>query len=79
MRHLWLPVATSIRSSCSRPIIGFVKHGDFSFTLGQSKGLGYVVADSLNAIAISSHRDKVLIRNTSSRQYKLAVLRVVVE
>ncbi|KAH1021528.1 hypothetical protein HUJ04_011032 [Dendroctonus ponderosae] len=76
MRSLWLPEPKTIRYSCIRPVIGFIKHGAFSFTFGQSKGLGYIAGSALTSLTA---KNKVLIRNPNSQKYKAAVLDIVVE
>ncbi|XP_044269655.1 ribonucleases P/MRP protein subunit POP1 isoform X2 [Tribolium madens] len=77
MRALWLPDATTIRYSCSREVVGFVSKGGFSFSIGKSAGTGYIISDSLPELI--NFRNRVLLRNTNSRQYKTATLRVIVE
>ncbi|XP_050296525.1 ribonucleases P/MRP protein subunit POP1 [Anthonomus grandis grandis] len=79
MRSLWLPEPETIRNSCSRPVMGFIKHGGFSYTLGQSKGLGYIAANSLQSLGTLGCRNKVLIRPPNSRVYRLAIISVVVD
>lgn len=79
MRKLWLPEPETIVKSCSRTVIGFIKHGGFSFALGQSKGLGYIAAGCLDVLAKLPQRNKVLIRNSNSRQYRLAIMNVILD
>ncbi|XP_066150642.1 ribonucleases P/MRP protein subunit POP1 [Euwallacea fornicatus] len=79
MRKLWLPEPQTIKDSCDRPVMGFIKHGAFSFTSGNSRGLGYIAADSLKALAGLARRDRVLIRNTNSRVYRLAKLDIIID
>ncbi|XP_030746018.1 ribonucleases P/MRP protein subunit POP1 [Sitophilus oryzae] len=79
MRKLWLPEAQSVKNSCSRNILGFVKKGGYCYSSGQSKGLGYVIGAALNTLGRRIFRNKVLVRNNNSRQYRLAVLNVIVE
>ncbi|KAJ8978138.1 hypothetical protein NQ317_014194 [Molorchus minor] len=67
MRKLWLPNATTIRNSCSREVIGF----------GKSKGIGYIAYESLFQLLSLPCRNKVLIRNTNSRQYRLGTIEIV--
>lgn len=78
MRELWLPQATSIRNSCSREIVGFVTKGDFSFTNGKGLSVGYITGGSLRALSINKQKNMVLIRNTDSRQYRLASVEVAI-
>ncbi|EFA11371.2 ribonucleases P/MRP protein subunit POP1 [Tribolium castaneum] len=77
MRALWLPEPTTIRHSCSREVVGFVSKGGFSFSIGKSAGTGYITSDCLSELV--DFRNKVLLRNTNSRQYKTANLSVIVE
>lgn len=78
MKQLWLPQATTIRYSCSREIIGFVRDGDFSFLLGESKAIGYIAANSIPTLLSAKSRQKVLVRNTNSKQYRLGILEVII-
>ncbi|XP_060535867.1 ribonucleases P/MRP protein subunit POP1 [Cylas formicarius] len=79
MRGLWLPDATTVRASCSRQVAGFVTHGDFSFATGGAKGVGYVAAGALCELGAPPHRRRVLVRNTNSRLYRWASIRVICE
>nr|CAI5839909.1 unnamed protein product [Callosobruchus analis] len=79
MRKLWLPEAKTVRHSCSREVIGFVKQGGFSFLLSKSKCIGYIASQSLQKLVLQKFKNKVLIRNTNSRQYRLGVLDVIVD
>lgn len=78
MKQLWVPDSTAIRHSCSREVMGFVKHGDFSFLLAKTKGIGYITMNSFKKL-LELKTDKVLVRNTSSRKYRLAVLDIISE
>lgn len=77
MERLWLPDAKTIRNSCSREVIGFVKKGNFSFTQGQSIAVGYIVLGAVKQLICSGIRDKVLVRNTTSRHYRFADISVI--
>nr|XP_023012368.1 ribonucleases P/MRP protein subunit POP1 [Leptinotarsa decemlineata] len=79
MRKLWLPEAKNIRHSCSREVMGYVRHGDFSFLVGRSKALGYITSGALEKLLSLKCNNKVLVRNTNSRQYRLGTLEVVFE
>ncbi|XP_076254794.1 POP1 ribonuclease P/MRP subunit [Rhynchophorus ferrugineus] len=79
MRNLWLPEPEIIRHSCTRQVMGFVKQGGFCYSIGKSKGLGYVVGASLNLLAKMGFRNKILFRNTNSRQYRLASIEVLMD
>lgn len=78
MKELWVPQATTIRHSCSREVIGLVRDGDFSLLLGESKAIGYIAMNALPILMSVDSRNKVLVRNTNSKQYRLGVLEVVI-
>jgi len=66
---------------CDRPIIGFVRKGDFDLSKGQGSGMGLCsVAALLHLADLQGSRSKclVLVRNASSLQYRFATLRVVI-
>lgn len=77
MRQLWVPETTAIRCACSREIMGFVSHGDFSFLLAKTKAIGYVTIGGLKKLIMEGHGNHVLVRNTNSRIYRLAKLDVI--
>ncbi|XP_063931063.1 ribonucleases P/MRP protein subunit POP1 isoform X2 [Zophobas morio] len=77
IRALWLPEPRTIRYSCSREVVGFVHKGGFSFSLGKSSATGYIVSDAL--LAVRQFKNRILLRNTNSRQYKVANLTVILE
>ncbi|XP_044752794.1 ribonucleases P/MRP protein subunit POP1 [Coccinella septempunctata] len=79
MRKLWLPETENIRSSCCREVLGFIKEGGFSYTLGSSKGLGYVAGAALKVLLKQKVKSNVLIRNTNSRHYFLGKLSIVTD
>ncbi|VDN40634.1 unnamed protein product [Gongylonema pulchrum] len=61
-------------TSCSRPIIGRVVRGDYSFTRGKGFAIGYCCLPALKLI----RNGQVLFRNTTSKHYhpgKITVLR----
>lgn len=77
MRELWLPSnITTVRNTCLRPLMGYVCKGDFSFTEAKSVGVGYVALPALIEL-IKSGLNKVLIRNSTSRKYRLAKIMVI--
>nr|XP_022920798.1 ribonucleases P/MRP protein subunit POP1 [Onthophagus taurus] len=80
MEKLWIPDVVNIRKSCSRDIMGFVTKGGFSFTVGKTVGIGYVALNSLKSLfsVDNKFKNKVLIRNTSSREYKIGQLEIVI-
>jgi len=80
MKELWLPTQVDgVRRQCSRQVMGYVKHGDFSFTEAQSSGVGYVALQSIQLLILNSANKAglVLTRNTTSRQYRYAELEVI--
>ncbi|XP_015518130.2 ribonucleases P/MRP protein subunit POP1 [Neodiprion lecontei] len=76
MKNLYLPNCKTIRNSCDREVMGYVVKGDFSFTESKGIGLGYVTLPSLFSL-IKQKSNVVLIRNTRSRQYRLARLSIL--
>lgn len=77
MRKLWLPSTEIIRNSCSRQIMGFVTKGGFRYSNGRNFAIGYVAISSLPYLFAINTKNKVLIRNTSSRQYRLALMDII--
>ncbi|XP_066991529.2 ribonucleases P/MRP protein subunit POP1 [Anabrus simplex] len=75
MRTLWLPEPVTIKDVCCRTVLGFVSKGDFSFTEACGVGIGYVVLPGLFEL-VKSGSPLVLVRNTSSLQYRFAALDV---
>lgn len=76
MRELWLPSEVStIRSSTSREILGFISQGAFSFSEAKSCGVGYLAYNALSALIELGH-NHVFVRNTSSRKYSLANVQI---
>ncbi|XP_068618365.1 ribonucleases P/MRP protein subunit POP1 [Battus philenor] len=79
MRELWLPSnITTVRSSCSRPILGYVSKGAFSFTEAKCAGIGYIAFNALLEF-LKSDQDQILVRNNSSRKYFLAKVHIVTD
>ncbi|PSN54054.1 hypothetical protein C0J52_03083 [Blattella germanica] len=83
MQSLWLPETKSVRNSCSREVIGFIKKGDFSFTESQGVGQGYIVFPALLKLLASCQERKlknisclpwVLVRNPTSLQYRFGII-----
>ncbi|XP_057664631.1 ribonucleases P/MRP protein subunit POP1 [Diorhabda carinulata] len=79
MRKLWLPEPTMIRKSCTREILGFVKHGDFSFLTGKTKAIGYITSGALIKLLTMKCANQVLVRNTNSKQYRFGTLDVILD
>lgn len=77
MRELWLPPdVKTVRYSASRQVIGYVKQGGFSFSEARNCGISYVAYNALSAVLRSGH-NKVLVRNISSRKYRLADIDII--
>ena len=75
MAQLHLPECANVRYFCDREVMGYVTVGDFSFAEAKGIGLGYATLDSLIEL-ISKSYNFVLIRNTQTRQYRVATLEV---
>lgn len=77
MRELWLPsTLNSVRDIGSRETMGYVSQGAFSFTEAHACGVGYVAYNALDAL-LKSGLNQVLIRNTTSRTYRLANIQII--
>ncbi|XP_049873943.1 ribonucleases P/MRP protein subunit POP1 [Pectinophora gossypiella] len=77
MRELWVPSNTqTVRHSAAREIVGYLSQGAFSFSEAKSCGIGYIPYIALSTLLKSGH-NQILIRNTSSRKYRLADLHIV--
>ncbi|VVD03183.1 unnamed protein product [Leptidea sinapis] len=77
MRELWLPANTSnVRYCCIRETMGYITQGTFSFTEAKSCGIGYVAFNALTKL-LETGSDKVLVRNTTSRKYRLATVKII--
>ncbi|XP_028170834.1 ribonucleases P/MRP protein subunit POP1 [Ostrinia furnacalis] len=77
IRELWVPSdVKSVRHSCARQIMGYLTHGAFSFSESQSCGVGYIAFNALNAL-LKTKQNQVLVRNTSSRKYRLANINII--
>lgn len=82
MRKLWLPGSESVKNCCSRTIIGFVSEGDYSFTNARTCGVGYVSFGGLLELLVllknmGKQSSNVLVRNTSTSQYRFASLDII--
>lgn len=77
MQQLWLPEVKNIKDSCSRRVIGFVTKGDVSFITGKGQSIGFISTKDLFALNDVLRTDKVLVRNTNSRQYRFAKIDVI--
>lgn len=76
MSKLYLPECTKIRYSCDREVMGYITAGHFSFVHAKGVGMGYVALPSLTEM-INRKSNVVLVRNTQTRQYRLATLGVL--
>lgn len=75
MCDMWLPSSfESIRRQCSKETVGYCTTADFSFVEGSACGTGYVTFNGLLQNPQSPNR--VLIRDTRSRQYRCATITV---
>ncbi|CAD0200886.1 unnamed protein product [Chrysodeixis includens] len=76
-RELWLPSKIkTVRNIASRQVMGYISQGAFSFTEACSCGIGYIAYNALNTL-LSSKFNQVLVRNTSSRKYRLANIIII--
>lgn len=77
IRELWVSSnIDNVRFSSSREVIGYLSQGTFSLSEARSCGVGFVAYNALNAL-LKSGLNKVLIRNTSSRKFRLASLNLI--
>lgn len=76
MAEMYLPESTEVRHSCDREVMGYVTLGAFSFLRSRGIGTGYVTLASLLEI-VSKKSNIVLVRNTTTRQYRLATLDIL--
>ncbi|XP_014226502.1 ribonucleases P/MRP protein subunit POP1 isoform X1 [Trichogramma pretiosum] len=76
MANLYLPKCESVRKSCDREVVGYVTNGSFSYSEAKGIGLGYVVATSVfnNFKEVSNF---ILIRNSTTRQYRICKLEIL--
>lgn len=78
MKELWLPnKVENIRNCGVREVIGFVTMGGFSYSQAHGCAIGYIAIGAINALLQNSKKNKILIRNISSRQYRVATLDVI--
>lgn len=79
MRKLWLPeLKKSVRNLCSRQTIGYVTVGDFSFTQAGGCAVGYIAFGAIEMLLSKPIKNKVLVRNIASRQYRVANLGIMI-
>ncbi|XP_017773792.1 PREDICTED: ribonucleases P/MRP protein subunit POP1 [Nicrophorus vespilloides] len=78
MRELWLPtVDNGIRTTCDREIMGFVTKGQFSYFCGKSVAIGYIAIGAFHSMTLLGI-NRVLIRNTKSRQYRFGTMEIII-
>uniref|UniRef100_A0A8D0G980 POP1 homolog, ribonuclease P/MRP subunit n=1 Tax=Sphenodon punctatus TaxID=8508 RepID=A0A8D0G980_SPHPU len=78
---LWPDPLPDVTSHCSRVLLGFVTHGDFSLAAGCGEALGFVSLTGLLHLLSSQPADKkglVLLRTPASFQYRFARLNIEV-
>ncbi|XP_029447635.1 ribonucleases P/MRP protein subunit POP1 [Rhinatrema bivittatum] len=76
---LWSAPLPDVTSHCSRVLLGFAAHGDFSLAAGCGEALGFVSLTGLLHMLASQPADEkglVLIRNPASLQYRFGRLTV---
>ncbi|KAL0132065.1 hypothetical protein PUN28_000084 [Cardiocondyla obscurior] len=76
MSQLYLPKRTEVRYSCDKEIMGYVTLGSFSYSQARGIGIGYITLPSLRKM-IDERCNIVLVRNTQTRQYRLADLNIL--
>lgn len=78
INDLWLLKNDNIKNSCSREVFGFLSKGNFSFSESCGVGIGYVTLGGIIKLAKSATcaQPLVLIRNTTSLNYKFAKLQI---
>ncbi|XP_012231195.2 ribonucleases P/MRP protein subunit POP1 [Linepithema humile] len=76
MSKLYLPECTDVRYSCDREVMGYLTMGHLSFSEAKGIGIGYVTLASLLKM-MDKRSDIALVRNTKTRQYRLAKLSIL--
>ncbi|XP_038206285.1 ribonucleases P/MRP protein subunit POP1 [Zerene cesonia] len=77
MRELWVPSnVNSVRNACIRQTMGYVTKGAFSFTEAKSCAVGYIACNALMEL-LEKKINKVLIRNPTSRKYRVASIQII--
>ena len=72
------PRVSNVIDNTSRLVIGYVKEGRFSYSMGRGCGLGFVTLQGLvKAVEQRKRTPLVLTRSPQSYQYRLATLSVV--
>ncbi|CAJ0960349.1 unnamed protein product, partial [Mesorhabditis belari] len=70
-------VKAGYRTSANREICGRVVRGDFTFTESRGVGIGFLPIGSLAVIPKYKNKRVVLVRNTSSKFYRLATISIL--
>lgn len=76
MENLYLPKCTNVRNSCDKEVIGYVTQGEFSFSEATGVGLGYVIYSAVIDL-IKNKSNIVMVRNTTSRQYRVCKIEIL--
>ncbi|CAH2240858.1 jg27254 [Pararge aegeria aegeria] len=77
MRELWLPSKIeAVRNVGSREVMGYLSQGAFSYSEAKSCGVGYVTFNAITKL-LECGLNKVLVRNTTSRKYRLANIQII--
>lgn len=63
--------------SCTRDVIGFVTSAQYSLSRGYGVGIGYCALPGLARLLLTGREGMVLVRNTSSQQYRFAYISVL--
>ncbi|KAH9630434.1 hypothetical protein HF086_016972 [Spodoptera exigua] len=77
MRELWLSSQIeTVRKVGAREVMGYVVQGAFSFTEARSCGVGYIAYNALKHL-LDTGINQVLVRNPTSRKYRLANIVII--
>ena len=78
-REMWLPKCDNVKDSCSRTILGFLVEGGYSYRVGKHSGLGFVSLWGLGEYLAQKTCPEalVLVRQTTSLQYRFAKMSIV--
>lgn len=76
-----IPIACdNLIRSCGRPIIGYLKQGGMSLSVGQGRGIGYCAMGGIKELLRVTPNNMpsiVLIRNPNSYQYRFAYIQLL--
>ncbi|XP_046660424.1 ribonucleases P/MRP protein subunit POP1 isoform X2 [Homalodisca vitripennis] len=77
MKELWLPnEIKSVKNSSSRPVLGFVTFGGYSFRQSKTCGYGFVALSALLSV-LERNQGYFLVRNVTSLQYYFVRLKLL--